>query len=170
MECQHDRAIYTQLGQLLGRVNEYLDQQVQLPRMDVRAKEALALWQGVPHGVLLIVRHPLANGARGREGCSIPTSPEIQQSRKNCWIVALGLEPIFEKGNMVVLDSGFCVLKGIVELKKHGVYASTLLKKQKYWPKYIKGDAIKEHFDDKDVGDCDSWKATWRRCPSMCMQ
>ena len=45
MECQHDRAIYTQLGQLLGRVNEYLDQQVQLPRMDVHAKEALALWQ-----------------------------------------------------------------------------------------------------------------------------
>ena len=55
---------------------------------------------------------------------------------------------------MVVLDSGFCVLKGIVELKKRGVYASALIKKWKYWPKYIKGDAIKEHFDDKDVGDC----------------
>ena len=28
------------------------------------------------------------------------------------------LQPIFTKGYVVVLDSGFCVLKGIVELKK----------------------------------------------------
>ena len=67
---------------------------------------------------------------------------------------------------MVVLDSGFCVLKGIVELKKRGVYASALIKKRKYWPKYIKGDAIKQqHFDDKDVGDCDSWKGNMDKVP-----
>ena len=57
-----------------------------------------------------------------------------------------------------MLDSGFCVLKGIVELKKRGVYASALIKKQRYWPKYIKGDDIKSLFDGKDVGDCDAWK------------
>ena len=39
------------------------------------------------------------------------------------------LEPIIGIGNVVVLDSAFCVLKGIVELKKHGVYASALIKK-----------------------------------------
>ena len=68
------------------------------------------------------------------------------------------LQPIFTKGYVVVLDSGFCVLKGIVELKKRGVYASALIKKRRYWPKYIKGDDIKSHFDAKDVGNCDSWK------------
>ena len=68
------------------------------------------------------------------------------------------LQPIFTKGYVVVLDSGFCVLMGIVELKKRGVYASALIKKCRYWPKYIKGDDIKSHFDGKDVGDCDSWK------------
>ena len=68
------------------------------------------------------------------------------------------LQPIFTKGYIVVLDSGFRVLKGIVELKKRGVYASALIKKRRYWPKYIKGDDIKSHFDGKDVGDCDSWK------------
>ena len=68
------------------------------------------------------------------------------------------LEPIFTKGYVAVLDSGFCVLKGIVELKKRGVYASALIKKRRYWPKYIKGDDIKSHFDGGDVGDCDSWK------------
>ena len=57
-----------------------------------------------------------------------------------------------------MLDSGFCILKSIIELKKRGVYVSALIKKCCYWPKYIKGDDIKSHFDDKDVGDCDAWK------------
>ena len=68
------------------------------------------------------------------------------------------LEPIFGRRSIVVLDSGFCVLKDIVELKKRGVYASALTRKRCYWPKYIKGDDIKSHFDGKDVGDCDAWK------------
>ena len=32
-----------------------------------------------------------------------------------------------------------------------------LLKKRRYWPKYINGDAIWHHFDSKEVGDADSW-------------
>ena len=66
---------------------------------------------------------------------------------------------------VIILDSGFCVLKGIVELKKRGVYASALIKKRKYWPKYIKGDVIKQHFDEKAVGDCDSWKGNMDEVP-----
>ena len=68
------------------------------------------------------------------------------------------LELIFARGCVVVLDSGFCVLKGIIELKKRGVYMSALIKKRCYWPKYINGDDIKSHFDDKNVGDCNAWK------------
>ena len=48
------------------------------------------------------------------------------------------LSPIYHKGFVVILDSGFCVLKGIIELRKKGVFASTLIKKRQYWPKYIK--------------------------------
>ena len=66
---------------------------------------------------------------------------------------------------VVILDSGFCVLKGIVELKKRGIYASALIKKRKYWPKYIKGDVIKQHFDEKAVSDCDSWKGNVEEVP-----
>ena len=44
------------------------------------------------------------------------------------------LEPIFTRGNVVILDSGFCVLKGIVELKKRGVYASALIKQESIGP------------------------------------
>ena len=66
---------------------------------------------------------------------------------------------------VAILDSGFCVLKGIVELKKRGVYASALIKKRKYWPKYSKGDIIRQHFDEKAVGGCDSWKGNMEEVP-----
>ena len=38
-------------------------------------------------------------------------------------------EPVWGTGKLVVLDSGFCVLQGLVELKKKGVYAHALIKK-----------------------------------------
>jgi len=50
----------------------------------------------------------------------------------------------------------FCTLKGIIELKKRGVYASTLIKKCKYWPKYIHGDDAKKDFGNKEVGKSDA--------------
>ena len=40
------------------------------------------------------------------------------------------LTPIFHKGYVVILDSGFCVLKTIIELQKKGIFASALIKKQ----------------------------------------
>jgi hypothetical protein len=62
-------------------------------------------------------------------------------------------EPIFSTGKCVVLDSGFCVAKGITALHNHGVYAGALIKKRKYWPKAVPGDAIDRYFRDKNVGD-----------------
>ena len=32
--------------------------------------------------------------------------------------------PLYSSGKVVVLDSGFCVLKGIIKLAKCGVYAA----------------------------------------------
>ena len=58
---------------------------------------------------------------------------------------------------MVVLDSGFCVLLALIELHKRGVFAAALIKKRQYWPKFIDGNAIAAHFEDKEVGDIDSW-------------
>ena len=39
------------------------------------------------------------------------------------------LSAIYHKGFVVILDSRFCVLKGIIELRKNGVFASALIKK-----------------------------------------
>ena len=57
---------------------------------------------------------------------------------------------------IVVLDSSFCVLRALVELRKRGVFAHVLFKKRKYWPKYIKGDKIKVHFEGLEVGTADA--------------
>ena len=43
--------------------------------------------------------------------------------------------PIFGSGKAIILDSGFCVAKGITELKAKGVYAAALIKKRHYCPK-----------------------------------
>ena len=56
------------------------------------------------------------------------------------------------------MDSGFCVTKVLVELRKKGVFGATLIKKRRYWPSNIKGDAIYTHFSSKYVGNVDSVK------------
>ena len=61
-------------------------------------------------------------------------------------------ERIFNKGKVVVLDSGFCVLKFIIAPKKMGVSLSAPVKKRRHWPSHVKGDKIKEKMMNLDVG------------------
>ena len=65
-------------------------------------------------------------------------------------------KPIHRSGKLVVLDSGFCVLQGLVELKKLGVYAHALIKTPRYWPKHVKGDDIIQHLANEEVGSADA--------------
>ena len=37
-------------------------------------------------------------------------------------------------GRAVIEDRGFRVLKGLLEIRKRGVYGITLIKKRRYWP------------------------------------
>ena len=64
-------------------------------------------------------------------------------------------QSIFGTGRIIILDSGFCVLAGLIELRKMGLYASAVIKKRKYWPKYIPGNKIDSHLDGKDIGTQD---------------
>jgi Transposase IS4 len=66
-------------------------------------------------------------------------------------------QPYWYSGICLVLDSGFCVLKALIELRKVGLYAAAVIKKRRYWPKYIDGDAVAAHFEGKDIGS---------RCPT----
>ena len=62
------------------------------------------------------------------------------------------LRSYFNTGRYVVFDSGFCVLQAIVALYEKGIFAGALIKKRKFWPKYIPGAAIDNWFSDKAVG------------------
>ena len=63
-----------------------------------------------------------------------------------------------EKG--VVIDSGFFVSRGIIELERKGVYKASSIKKKKYFPKGVPGAAIDAHFEDKDVNNCEMLEAS----------
>ncbi len=64
-------------------------------------------------------------------------------------------ESIHHSGKVVIMDSGFCLLKGLVNLASVGVYASAVIKERRYWPKFIDGAAIDSHFDLKENGTTD---------------
>ena len=66
--------------------------------------------------------------------------------------------PVHGRGKVFVLDSGFCVLKALVELKKKGVFAHVLIKKCHYWPRHVPGDDIITHFTNEEVGKADQSK------------
>ena len=64
----------------------------------------------------------------------------------------------FMLGKYVVLDSGFCILKGIIELKKRGVYACALIKKRRFWPTMVPDNEIDHHMKKSEVGTCKAMK------------
>ena len=82
--------------------------------------------------------------------------PQDPKTKKTSNLLLRLCSRIKSTGKVVILDSGFCVLEGIVALKKVGVYAGALIKKRRYWPKYVPGERIEEHFQTKDVDDTDS--------------
>ena len=64
-------------------------------------------------------------------------------------------------GRVVILNSGFYVLGGIIELRQMGVYTGALIKKRRYLPKHVPGGLIDEYFKDKEVGSTDSLHGTF---------
>jgi hypothetical protein len=66
------------------------------------------------------------------------------------------LKTYFGTGKYVILDSGFCVLKALLELKKHGLFACALIKKRRFWPTGVPGVAMDEHMVGKEVGSVDA--------------
>ncbi len=66
------------------------------------------------------------------------------------------LSSIFHLGCYVVLDSRFCMIKALIELKKKGVFAAALMKQQRYWVALVPGDHIIDYFKNKAVGSIDA--------------
>ena len=89
--------------------------------------------------------------------------PEIPKPDTDRFGPTVGLllrltKPIHWTRKVVILDSGFCVLQGILELEKLGVYASALIKKRRYWPKHVPGDALDARLRTEQIGKFDAVK------------
>jgi hypothetical protein len=61
-------------------------------------------------------------------------------------------EPIHGTGKVVTSDSGFCIALGVIALHKKGVWGQFLIKKRKYWPRFVPGDYIDEYMRLKPLG------------------
>ena len=97
-----------------------------------------------------------------REGKDAPAQRQVDPEEKKigktgCLLLRL-TKALYTTGKVVILDSGFCVLQAIIALRENGVFSGALIKKRKYWPKWIDGDAIDRHMEDRAVGECDSFR------------
>ena len=55
---------------------------------------------------------------------------------------------------VVNMDSGFCVLDGLLALKEKGIYAFAIIKKKRYWPKNVDGEALRVAAANIPLGQC----------------
>jgi hypothetical protein len=81
---------------------------------------------------------------------------EVERLGKTTGLLLWMLATYFSTGWYVVLDSGFCVLKSLIELTKVGIFASAVIKKRRYWLAFVPGEAINRQFDNLGLGVGDS--------------
>lgn len=77
---------------------------------------------------------------------------EYSEKGKTASLLLRLSKSIHHTSRYVVLDSGFCVLQALIDLRQVGVFAGALIKKRRYWPAWIAGDAIDEHMSAMQVG------------------
>ena len=58
---------------------------------------------------------------------------------KTVGLLFLMMKGYFDTGMCVILDSVFCVLKRLIQLRKKGVFACSVIKKRRYWPAMVTG-------------------------------
>ena len=59
----------------------------------------------------------------------------------------------FSTGRYVILDSGFCVLKELIQLRKKAILACDVIKKRRYWISMVPGKDMEDNFGDMGVGE-----------------
>ena len=83
---------------------------------------------------------------------AFPPKWEQQGYNKTIDLLLEMTEPIHGTGKVVMGDSGFFVAGGIVALHMKGVWGQFLIKKRKYWPRFVPGDYIDEYMRGKPLG------------------
>jgi hypothetical protein len=81
--------------------------------------------------------------------------PRYSELGKTTGLMMRMLQNYFSTGWYVILDSGFCDLKALIQLKKVGMFACAVIKKRWYWPAFVPGETINREFNNMElkVGD-----------------
>ena len=66
------------------------------------------------------------------------------------------LKSYFGSGKYIILESGFCVLTALVELRKKGLFACAQIKKRRLWSMDVPGHEIDSHLKDLEVGETEA--------------
>ena len=74
-------------------------------------------------------------------------------------------EFIRNSSQVFIMDSGFYVLIGLIEFAKRGLFSSAVIKKHRYWPKYVPGKKVREYFVEELVGTSDALSALLENTP-----
>ena len=51
----------------------------------------------------------------------------------------------FSTGRYVILDSGFCLFKCFIELRKKGVFSCAVMNNRRYWHSMVPGKEMEDH-------------------------
>ena len=82
--------------------------------------------------------------------------PKFHEKGKTSGLLLQLTESIAHSGRVVIMDNGFCVIDAILNLASAGIFSSAVIKKRRYWSKYIGGEAIDQCFAGKTVGSVEA--------------
>ena len=74
-------------------------------------------------------------------------------SGKNVGLLLHMMKRYFSTGRCVILNYGFCVLKGLIQLRKKGIFACAIINKIRYRPSMVPGKDMEYNFGEVDVGE-----------------
>ena len=66
----------------------------------------------------------------------------------------------FDTYMYVIIDSGFCVFKGLIQLKKKVIFPCAVIKKRRYWTSMVSGKEVEDNFGYVEVGETDTIQGT----------
>ena len=70
------------------------------------------------------------------------------------------MKSYFPTGRYIIIDYVFCVLKGLIQLSKKGIFACYVIKKRRCCYSTVQGKETEDHFWEVEVGGSDAIQGT----------
>ena len=81
-------------------------------------------------------------------------------SRNTLGLLLRMMKSYFATGRYVILDYSLCVLKGLIQLRKKGIFPCDVINKRRCWPAMVRIKEMEDHYREMEVGDTYSIQGT----------